>query len=243
MDVFDKLNQQTLQRRDRQLFLLALGMILILGAGMALLMYPMVFGKTAGLAAPPSRTLFFGFCVLCILMVAYLVNRQRVVQQLRTRLFEERGQMARLQEQSSAELLGTLLGLSHFQDRLAMDFRRTHQTHEPLSLILVRLDPAKPFAQGPQAQVALGDAAKVLGRKLRGEDSLYRLSVDVFAIVLPNTSRAVAQQAADRLSEGLADASGATNRFTAEIQVVNYPEHVTAASEMERHAAALIKRD
>jgi hypothetical protein len=50
----------------------------------------------------------------------------------------------------------------------------------------------------------------------------------------------VAAQAADRLSEGLAGASGASNRFTAEIQVVNYPEHVTSASDMERRAAALL---
>jgi GGDEF domain-containing protein len=242
MDVFDKLNQQTLNRRDRQLFVLALGMILILGGGMALLMYPAVFGKTAGAAAPPSRALFFGFCALCVLMLAHLVNRQHVVQRLRSELLEEREQMAHLQERSSAELLGTLLGLSHFQDRLTMDFRRTTQTREPLSLILVRLNPSKPFAQGLQAQMALGDAAKVLGRKLRSEDSLYRLSSGVFAVVLPGTSQALAQQAADRVSEGLAGASGASNRFTAEIQVVNYPEHVTSASEMERHAATLINR-
>jgi GGDEF domain-containing protein len=243
MDVFDKLNQQTLARRDRQLSMLALAMIVILGGGVALLMYPSVFGKNAGTLAPPSHTLFFGFCALCVLMLVYLVNRQYVVQRLRASLMEEREQMTQLQERSSAELLATLLGFSHFQDRLTMDFRRSTQTHEPLSLILVRLNPSKPFAQGLRAQVALGDAAKVLSRKLRTEDSLYRLSSRVFAVVLPNTSQALAQQAGDRLSEGLAGASGASNRFTADIQVVNYPEHVTAASEMERHASALLDRD
>jgi GGDEF domain-containing protein len=242
VEVFDRLNQQTLSRRDRQLSVLALAMIVVLGGGVALLMYPSVFGRTTGTVAPPSRSLFFGFCALCVLMVVYLVNRQYVVQRLRTSLLEEREQMAHLQERSSAELLATLLGFSHFQDRLTMDFRRTTQTREPLSLILVRLKPSKPFAQGPQAQVAMGDAAKVLSRKLRTEDSLYRLSPHVFAIMLPNTSQALAHQSADRLSEGLAGASGASNRFTAEIQVVNYPEHVTAASEMERHAAALLDR-
>jgi len=240
MDIFDKVNQQTLNRRDRQLFILALVMILILGGGMALLMYPTVFGKAAGPAPPPSRTLFFGFCGLCILTVAYLVNRQYVVQQLRTKLLEEKEETARLLAQSSAELLETLLGFSHFQDRLIMDFRRASQTEEPLSLILVRLNPSPLFARGPQAQVAFADAAKVLSRKLRAEDSLYRLSTGVFGLVLPATSEAVAAQAADRLSEGLAGASGASNRFTAEIQVVNYPEHVASASDMERRAAALI---
>jgi GGDEF domain-containing protein len=243
MDVFDKVNQQTLDRRDRQLFILAMVMILILGGGMALLMYPAVFVKAPATPAPPSRVLFFGFCGLCLIMVTYLGNRQFVVQQLRSKLREEREQMAALLEQSSAELLGTLMGFSHFQDRLIMDFRRSTQTQEPLSLILVRLHPSKLFKEGPPSRVALADAAKVLSRKLRTEDSLYRLSSEVFGIVLPDAGGAAAQQAADRLMESLADASGASNRFTAEIQVVNYPEHVTTASEMERRASSLISKD
>jgi len=240
MQVFDKVSHKTLDRRDRQLFILALVMVIILGGGMALLMYPTVFGKAAVIPVAPSRTLFFGFCALWILMVVYLVDRQSVVQNLRASLLEEREQLARVLQQSSAELLGTLMGFSHFQDRLTMDFRRAAQINEPLSLLLVCVKPSKMFAQGPQAQVALGDVAKVLSRKLRNEDSLYRLSSQVFGIVLPAATDALARETANRLSEGLADASGASNRFTAEIQLVNYPDHVHSASEMERRASSLI---
>jgi len=243
MEVFDKVSQKTLDRRDRQLSILALVMVIILGGGMALLMYPTVFGKAAVIPVAPSHTLFFGFCALCILAVVYLLNRMFVVQRLRASLIQEREQLAQVLQQSSGELLGTLMGFSHFQDRLAMDFRRAAQTNEPLSLLVVHVNPAKMFAQGPQAEVALGDAAKVLSRKLRMEDSLYRLSSEAFGIVLPGASNAVAQQTAARLSEGLADASGASNRYTAEIQVVNYPEQVKSASEMERRAAALISEE
>jgi GGDEF domain-containing protein len=172
-------------------------------------------------------------------MVMYLVNRQSVVQNLRTSLLEEREQLARVLQQSSSELLGTLLGFSHFQDRLTMDFRRAAQTKEPLSLLLVRVNPSKIFAQGPQALVALGDAAKVLSRKLRTEDSLYRLSSEVFGVVLPGATDTTARQTAERLSEGLADASGASNRYTTDIQVINFPDHVKSASEMERRAASM----
>src|SRR5208337_5032517 len=159
MDVFDKVSQHSLDRRDRQLSILALVMVVILGGGMALLMYPTVFGKSAVIPVAPSKTLFFGFCVLCILMVVYLVNRMFVVKNLRSSLVEEREQLAQALQQSSAELLGTLMGFSHFQDRLTMDFRRAAQTDEPLSLLLIRINASKPFAQGPQGQVALGDAA------------------------------------------------------------------------------------
>src|SRR5271157_156781 len=243
VEIFDKVSQKTLDRRDRQLSILALIMVVILGGGMALLMYPTVFGKAAVIPVAPSKTLFFGFCALCILMVVYLVNRMFVVRNLRGSLAEEREQLAQVLQQSSAELLGTLMGFSHFQDRLTMDFRRATQINEPLSMLLVHLKLSKVFAQGPQSQVALGDAAKVLSRKLRMEDSLFRLSDEVFGIVLPGAADASAQQTASRFAEGLADASGASNRFTTEIQVVNYPDHVSSASEMERRAASLINQD
>jgi GGDEF domain-containing protein len=223
MQVFDKVSQQTLDRRDRQLSILALIMVVVLGGGMAVLMYPTVFGKAEVIPVAPSETLFFGFCALCILMVVYLINRMTVVHQLRDSLVKEHEQLALVQQQSSAELLGTLMGFSHFQDRLTMDFRRAAQTSEPLSLLLVRV--------------------KVLSRKLRAEDSLFRLASHVFGIVLPGAKLAFAQQTANRLAEGLADASGASNRYIAEIQVVNYPEQASAASEMERHASVLISAE
>ena len=243
MEVFDKVSQPTLDRRDRQLSLLALVMVIILGAGMILLMYPTVFGKTSVIPVAPSRTLFFAFGAMWILTVLYLINRMFVVRNLRATILEDREQLARTQQQSSAELLGTLMGFSHFQDRLTMDFRRATQTTEPLSLLLVRIKPSKMFAQGPQAQVAFGDAAKVLSRKLRTEDSLYRLSTEVFGVVLPGLTHESAHQTANRLSDGLADASGASDRFTTDIEVVSYPEDVSSASEMERAAASLITSD
>ena len=181
MEVFDKVSQVTIDRRDRHLSILAVVMVVILGGGMALLMYPMVFGGAAVIPVAPSRELFFGFCALCVLTAAYLINRMFVVHTLRASLMEEREQLAEVLQQSSAELLGTLMGFSHFQDRLAMDFRRASQTTEPLSVVLVRVNTSKLFAQGLQSQVALSDAAKVLSRKLRAEDSLYRLSDEVFA--------------------------------------------------------------
>lgn len=243
MEIFDRVSMQTLERRDSQLALLALVMVVVLGAGMALLLYPTVFGRAAVVPVAPSRTLFFSFCAMWILTVLYLVNRMFVVRHLRTSLLEEREQLAQVLQRSSAELLGTLLGFSHFQDRLTMDFRRSAQTNEPLSLLLVHIKPSKMFTQGPQAQVALGDAAKVLSRKLRDEDSLYRLSSEIFGMVLPGTDIQTARQAATRFSEGLADASGAIGRFTTEIQIVNYPEEVNSASEMERQAASIVSRD
>jgi GGDEF domain-containing protein len=236
MDLFDKVDPKTLDRRHWQLSMLSLGMILVLGAGMALLMYPAVFSSNAGPTGHTTRTLFFGFCALCVLVVAYLLERQYVVYRLRKNLVEQQAQIARLRQEASADLLGTLPGFSHFQDRLTMGFRRAAQIGEPLSLVLVRLEPTHTSDSPQEISIALRDAARLLIRKLRTDDSLYLLSSGVFGIVLPNTCRTDMDRVVDRVAEGLVDASGAGSSFSFDIQVVNYPEQVSTASEMERIA-------
>jgi GGDEF domain-containing protein len=236
MNIFDKVDPEKLDRRHSQLSVLSLGMIIVLGAGVALLMYPSVFGTNAPSGGATTRTLFFGFCALCVLVVAYLLNRQYVVHQLRKNLVKQKTEMVHLRQEASTDLLGTLAGFSHFQDQLAMGFRRAAQAGEPLSLVLVRLKPSPMFDSSSEVAVALGDAARVLVRKLRSDDSLYHLSLRAFALVLPNTCGAEMNQMASRVAEGLADASGASNRFSFEMQVVNYPEQASSSTEMERIA-------
>jgi GGDEF domain-containing protein len=242
MDIFDKVDPKTLERRHWQLSMLSLGMIVVLAAGLALLMYPAVFGTNATAGGPATRTLFFGFCALSVLVVAYLLNRQYVVRQLRKNLLAQRTEMAQLRQEASADLLGTVPGFSHFQDQLIMGFRRAAQTGEPFSLVLVRLKPSPMFDSAAEVSVALGDAARVLLRKLRTDDSLYHLSSAAFAMLLPNTSGADVNLVASRVEEGLTDASGASNRFTFDLQVVNYPEQVSTAYEMERLADSFSAR-
>jgi GGDEF domain-containing protein len=238
MDLFDKVDPNKLDRRHWQLAMLSLGMIVVLGAGVAVLMYPAVFGSSAAYTAHTTRTLFFGFCGLWVLAVVYLLNRQYVVQQLRRNLLEQKTEIMHLRQEASADLLETLAGFGHFQDQLTMGFRRAAQAGEPLSLVLVRLKPSPMFDSPPELSVALGDAARVLVRKLRSDDSLYHLSSRAFAMVLPNTCGAETNQMVSRVAEGLADASGASNRFSFEVQVVNYPAQASSAYEMERIANA-----
>jgi GGDEF domain-containing protein len=223
--------------------MLPIGIIAILGVGMALLMYPAVFGAQAAPATRPSPTLFFGFCALCILVILYLVNRQYVVRQLYAKLVEERKEIALIREKASADLLGSLPGFAHFQDRLTMGFRRAAQAGEPLSMVLVLLKPSPLFDSTAEVSVALGDSARVLSGKLRGEDSLYRLAPRVFGIVLPNAGVSEVARLGERIAEGLTDASGASNRFSVDIRVVTYPDNVTSAYEMEQLAASFSPQD
>jgi GGDEF domain-containing protein len=219
--------------------MLPIGIIVILAAGMALLMYPAAFARQAVPAKPLSPTLFFSFCTLCVLVVVYLLNRQLVVYRLYNKLVEERREIALLREKASADLLSSLPAFTHFQDRLTMGFRRATQTGEPLSLILVLLKPAPMFESTPEMAIAMGDSARVLIGKLRAEDSLYRLGPRLFGIVLPNAGATEAAKIGVRVSEGLTDAAGASDRYSFNVQVVNYPDQVASAYEMEKLASSV----
>lgn len=238
MRIFDQIDPLAIDRRDSQLWMLAIAIILVLAAGVALLMYPAVVTGPLPLSGATLRKVFIGFCVLCALLVGYLLDRQLVIRRLRRQLSEEQTQNARLLEQASADLLETLPGFSHFQDRLAMEFRRAANTQLPLSLVMVSLRPSPALSDTGGVATAFGDAAKALIRRLRREDSIYLFRLGVFGIVLPGLSGANANRVAERLDEGLTDASGASNRFSFDVRMLNYPEHSATAREMEQMAAS-----
>jgi len=231
MRAFDKITPDNLQGRELHLGIFACSVIAILGIGMALLMYPAVFAGQA----PPNRLLrvaFFGFCTLCFLLAAYVWDRQETIRRLRRQLDQTRRQVAEVQSQASVELLNTLPNFSLFQDHLPMEFRRTVAMLHNLSVLVVNVKVPSVNVLTSEGIGLLGDAAKVISRKLRQQDSVYILAPACYGIVLPNVDMAVAEQVSHRIAEGLTDAAGVGNRFSYKINVVNYPLHASSASEL-----------
>jgi len=240
MRVFDQIDAMTLDRREWHLWLLAIVFIVVLGLGMALLMYPTAFSSPVILTGTTLRKAFFGFCTLTILLAGYLLDRQLIIRQLRRELLEEQARNVAIRHQASAELLETLPGFSHFQDRLAMEYRRANTTHQPLSMLIISLSPSHLLSDLKEIDASYGDAAKAVVRRLRREDSIYMFRPGVFGIVLPGTSGNDAYRVSERLAEGLRDASGASDRFAFDLRVVNYPEHTASAREMEQVARSFL---
>ena len=240
MNVFDQINPATIERRDWQLWLLALMTILVLTLGIILLMYPAVFVSPATIPEA-LRNSFFGFCLLLPLMVVYLLDRQLTIRRLRRRLLEEQRVKARILEQASTDLVASLPGFSDFQDRLAMDYRRATHTEQPLSVVMVQVEASSGAADVGAASTVLGDAAKVLIGRLRREDSIYVFRPGVFAIILPGASGDHGEKVVERLREGLANAAGASLRFSSSLKVVNYPDQASTARELEQLAVSCFR--
>lgn len=239
MFLFDKINPEQLDRRELQLTILACSTILILGAGLALLMYPVVFSYSS----PVLRNAFYGFCGLSALLAMYLVDRQITILQLRRQIVEAGKRAAETKIEASAELLNAIPNLSSFKDRLAMEYRRAAAADQVLSVLVITVTLPEDISSTPLAISLLSDAAKAISRKLRGQDSLYVLRPHCFGTILPTVSRNVAERISNRVGEGLSDAAGATNRFSYKINIVNWPANAASAHDLQEAVFTLLPSD
>lgn len=234
------LNRQELdklERRELNLTVLAAVFVLVQAAGLAVLMYPLVFLRPDTGNKWTLRVAYFGFCVLTLLFAGYLLDRQRLIRKLKQNLLEELERNIQIRQQANVDILQSMPGPDHFWDRLTMEHRRAMTMHKTLTLLLVQ------STHGPgdkkQREAAWGEAAKAMSRKLRPTDSIYNLSSQLFAIVLPETDTLNAKRVAVRLQEEL-QAVRAKYGLSFDISVHNYPEHVQSSHELEDIVKSLL---
>jgi GGDEF domain-containing protein len=219
-----------LERRELQLTIMAAVFVFVLASGLAVFMYPLVFVHADAANKWTLRVAFFGFCVLTLLFIGYLLERQRTVGKLKQQILEELERNIELRLQASADMLHTMPDINHFWDRLTMEYRRAMTMQKNLSLLLVK---AKLSASaGADSTSALGDAAKAMSRKLRPTDSIYRLAPEVFGLVLPETDSLNAKRIAVRLQEELQSVRS-KHGGSFETTVHNYPDDAQSSHELE----------
>ena len=238
MKISHRVQAENLERSEVQLSIFVSVALIVLAAGTAVLMYPVVFShQTPGDRA--MRVAFWGFCALCVLLTIYMWDRQATIRRLRREMAEGRRQMAETHRQASIELLKTMPNLASFQDRLPMEFRRMATTTKQLSIVVIALKFPRDHASPSETAEALGDAAKAVVGRLREQDSIYVLAPACFGAVLPGLDLKTAERVCARLSEGLTGAAGASRRFRFELKVVNYPAHAASAHELQEAVSSL----
>lgn len=230
MSSIDRHELERLERRGYQLTILSAVFVLVLAGGLAAFMYPVVFLHPEG-NRWTLRAAFFGFIALTVLFVSYLFDRQRAFARVKDELLSELERNIQLKLQASSDLLRSMPDLNHFWDRLTMECRRAHTMETPLSLILIRAK-SGPAASSNDFKESLSDGAKAMSRKLRPTDSLYRLSDDLFGIVLPETDTLNARRIALRLQEELQMVRA---RYGTQFEPMahNYPDQAKSSHELE----------
>jgi GGDEF domain-containing protein len=240
---FNRAELDQLERRELlHLTILSAVIVLVLAAGVALLMYPVVFVHPAPGNKWNPRFGYLGFCLLSLLFVGYLLDRHRVFRRLKQGLLDELERNLELRDQANADLLHTIPDLNNLRDRLTMEFRRAASMQHALSLLVVKIKLTTCRPESNEGRAALGEAARAMSRKLRASDSISMFGPGLFGLVLPAADTAQARDLSLRLKDVLA-AVGATNGFSAEFSVYNFPEHVKSAHELEQAVNSLLPED
>jgi PleD family two-component response regulator len=242
MLIFDRIRLQDMDRRNWQLWILAIVMILILAGGLALHMYTLA--SVTGFSVSPRAMLkgTIGFCVLAILFVGYLIDRQVVIARLRKELDSEKIRNRERRARGNKDLLRTLFGPGQFCDRLALELQRAVNSKQPLSGLTVSLEGSPDLWDNEEIYSAFGDAVKAMMGKLRGEDSIYQFTSGVFGLLLPGTAAEVARGVALRVADGLNEAMGASHRYSFDIRITNFPDQAKTVPEMEKLMRAPLAR-
>jgi hypothetical protein len=230
--VFDHVESVEIDRREIHLRLLALVVICILAVGLALMMYPTVFAKPMTLSGGTFRVVFFGFCTLSVLLIAYLVDRHVLINSLRGRIAVREKAAQLMKQEASKDFLASLHGIDTFTDRLAMEFRRASSAEQPLSLLAIMVKVQAEICNATETAVVYADAGRALLRRIRGEDAFFLLESGVFGILLPRISTHNAEVMKEGFEEGLRDAAGLVPRFDFKAQLINYPDQVSSVHEI-----------
>lgn len=237
--MLDRNQLDQLERRELHLTALAAVFVLVQAAGLAILMYPLVFLRPDLGNKWTLRVAYFGFCVLTVLFAGYLLDRQRLVRKLKQNLIEQLERNIQLRQQASVDILQSMPGQNHFWDRLTMEHRRAMTMNTTLSLLLVQAPRSATDKDPKQREAVWGEAAKAMSGKLRPTDSIYNLSNELFAVVLPETDSLNAKRVAVRLQEALQPVR-AKHGLALEINVHNFPQDVQSLHELEDIVKSLL---
>ncbi|MBI4460093.1 MAG: hypothetical protein HY648_08555 [Acidobacteria bacterium] len=211
---------ERLEKLDWHLWILAILLIFVLGISLLSFMFPGAFWTKADLAQDVTQQAFFGFLVLLALVLVYLLQRQADVRQLKRQLFEAKAAAFAAEQKASAEMFLALPGLVQFRDVLAMEYRRAATANTPVAAAL--------FTAPGTSLTALGYMVRFLHCILRRGESLYRISDNTVAAVLPGMQLSDAVSLASQVESFTANSNGELV-----LRVTAYPEECGSLGELE----------
>ncbi len=244
MHIFDEIQPQQLDRRQLQLTVLYRLTIAFIATGVEMLIYPWIFSRDILLSSRSLQFAFYGFCLLSVLLVGYLWDRQLTIRRLNEQVRAEQKRNRELRMKASSDVLNMIPGMRGFKEHLSIQSQVANaKVGATFSIAVVRLYLSGTISQKLEEQIAFADAAQVIHRRLGNEDSIWTLGRGVYGIILSGTDVAAAKQFATSVELGLQDAAGVNSRFTADVQPLTFTGRARSVYELEQAVNALLPRD
>ncbi|MDD5434936.1 MAG: diguanylate cyclase [Nitrospira sp.] len=225
-------NLSTVERREWQLWILALALILVLGA-ITVGTYFFLLGETYhnfSLLRTMANRALSGLCILIMLFCAYVVTTRRILSKMR----------ATLEYQAIRDNLTDLYDRRYFNERMEEEIARASQYRYLLAILLCDIDNFKKINKTHGHHFGdeiLRSVAQTIRESTRGADLVARWGGDEIVVALANSTREGILIATERIRRSI-QKIGENHHLLLDLSigVALYPEHHTDSDELLRHA-------
>jgi len=225
-------NVRSIERREWQLWFLALVLILILSTitiGTYFFLLDEAY-QNFNLVRTMANRALGGLCVLIFLFCAYVVNTRRILGKMRDTL----------EYQAIRDNLTDLYNRRYFKDRLDQEVIRAGENKYLMALLICDIDHFKSINDSWGHQVGdemLKGVAQVIKEATRGMDLVARWGGDEIVVALANTTREGVSIATERIRKGVRRVGEkALIDLDLSMGVALFPEHGTHSDDLLRLA-------
>jgi diguanylate cyclase (GGDEF)-like protein len=182
----------SVERRDWELWVLALVTVAILAAGLFFVLLPAVFmgQRTIEIRANVSPQLMLGLVLLVLLLIAYLVHKQMQLRALRLRSIVEAWNFEVAHIQMLIDPLTQVFNRSSLEEILGKEIKRVQRKQSTLVFLYVDVNDFKlvntRFGH-LSGDLVLAEMGGLLKQCVRGSDYVVRMGGDEFLAALVDT--------------------------------------------------------
>jgi len=180
------------ERRDWELWILALLTVAILAAGLFFILLPAVFmgQRTFQIRANLSPQLMLGLILLVLLLIAYLVHKQVQLRAMRLRSIVEAWNFEVTHVQMLIDPLTQVFNRSSLEEILSREIKRVQRKQSTLVFLYVDINDFKivntRFGH-LSGDLVLAEVGGLLKQCVRGSDYVVRMGGDEFLAALVDT--------------------------------------------------------
>ena len=196
----------SLERKDWELWILALLMLGVLAAGFFLILLPAVFFNDGAIHinAQVSPQLLLGFLVLTMMLIAYLVHKHFQVRTMRMQSLSDAWDAEVAHVQSLVDPLTQALNRSALEEILSREIKRVQRKQSTLFFLYLDVDDFKNVNSRfghLSGDLVLAEVGGILKRCVRGSDYVIRMGGDEFLAALVDTDMAGAEVVRGRVHQ------------------------------------------
>jgi diguanylate cyclase (GGDEF)-like protein len=199
---------ERLERRDLQLWSIAILVVLVLASGISALLMPGLMFRlgTVQVQASLLPQLFFALITLVILFNIYILQQRRALHQTREELVRQIVYNEAATRLSMIDPLTDTFNRRYMDQVLDKDLKRADRMGVNLGVVMIDINNFKAvntrFGHLVGDQV-LVEVAKVLKQTFRASDIIMRYGGDEFLVILNDTDEARSALALDRLQKAV----------------------------------------